>query len=384
MSTTRVLLVGQDPSLPGGMAKYIGGLTRYLESRADIEMTFLNETSAKRRRGMTSANKLTAAVETAIIARVLQREIRRVRPHVVHLNVAHGLSILEKSLLARIAARQNTPALLHVHAAGFDHDLQHMNRVKHQWLAGALMPPNRAVLLSKGQQVQLRRSIPHAASDVVTNSVDLIDPAPPFGAGPLTVGFIGFMDGRKGESTLIAALARCKDPSIRAILAGDGPGRKHAEKAAATLGVAARVKFLGLIDAGDKDRFFRGIDLLCLPSRAENLPIALLEAMAYGRTVVATPVGAITDLVCDGLNGRLVSPDDPDGLAQVMDDFCKDRPRVQRFGRNAWHTIEEEHTWTVNGPRMTAIYHSVHASSLPDGECASKPTEQITDEAPKA
>ncbi|MGO8673269.1 MAG: glycosyltransferase family 4 protein [Capsulimonadaceae bacterium] len=362
----RLLLIGQDPSLPGGMAKCVGGLLEYLHTRRDVDVSFLNETTVKGREGMTSANQWTAVRESALLVNAFRHEIRRFRPHVIHLNVAHGLSMMEKALLARLAAGYGIPAILHVHSASFDTDLATLGRPRRLWLGGAMTAgKNRTVVLSDRLLTLLKSVFSNAKASVVVNSVTLIDPPPSHSTGPLVVGFIGFMDGRKGETTLIDALSACRNDSIRAILAGDGPARRHAEDRAAALELTERATFIGLVDGASKDRFFRDVDVLCLPSQAENLPVALLEGMSYGRPVVATPVGGVPDLVQDRANGRLVPPGQPRALAAVLDELADDRTTLHRMGSAAWQTIATGYTWDVNGPRIVELYRSCAESVRP-------------------
>ncbi len=63
--------------------------------------------------------------------------------------------------------------------------------------------------------------------------------------------------------------------------------------------------------------FYRAIDIFCMPSRQEGLPLALLEAQACGKTVIATSVGGIPDLLCPQ-SGQLIEPDQPESLALAL------------------------------------------------------------------
>ncbi len=359
---TRVLISGQDPSLPGGMAKYVGGLCTYLETAGGIETRFLNETEVKGRTGMMSANRLAAVRESGRLLRGFQRTLRRHRPDVVHLHMAHGLSVWEKAGMAALAARAGIPALVHLHGAGLDVALGAMPARRRRWLDRALARPHRVVALSEGMAGLIRQALPSARVSVIPNAVRLMAPPPPL-ASPPTFGFLGFMDGRKGESDLLRALASPGVPPCSLLLAGDGPMRTGAEALAVRLGLADRVCFLGNIDGAAKDDFFRRIDVLCLPSQAENLPIALLEAMGYGRPVIATPVGGIPDMVTDGAQGRLTPPGDIGALADALTEAALNPEEVRRRGRAAWETVADRFTWERNGPLMVRLYQTMHTET---------------------
>lgn len=350
----RVLISGQDPSLPGGMAQYVGGLRAYLDTTKHIEALFLNETHVKGRDGMFSAGRAAAVQESGRLLTHFRRALREFRPNVVHLNMAHGLSVLEKTAMAAVARRHGIPAVVHVHGAGLDQDIARMPAWQRRWMDGALRSPHHAIVLSERMRGEMRRHLPRVASTVVPNAVTLMDP-PPLHRPPV-FGFLGFMDGRKGECELIAALAASDAPAARLILAGDGPSRPAAEALAARLGLEARVTFLGSIHGAAKDAFLRRIDVLCLPSRAENLPIALLEAMSYGRPVIATRVGGIPEMVGEAEAGWLVPPCDPAALAAALGAAFQDPDEVERRGRAAWETVRDRFTWARCGPEVVNIY----------------------------
>jgi glycosyltransferase involved in cell wall biosynthesis len=122
---------------------------------------------------------------------------------------------------------------------------------------------------------------------------------------------------RKGIDVLLEALARQPaEPVLRLWIAGDGPERARLEQLARARGLERQVRFLGQRD--DKNDLLAACDLFLMPSRAEGLGVAALEAMAMGRPVVAGRVGGLADLVLDGVTGRLVSPGDVDALASVV------------------------------------------------------------------
>lgn len=355
---TRVLISGQDPSLPGGMAKYAGALCAYLATVKEVEALYLNETQAKGRTGMMSANRLAAIQESGRLLRAFQCSLRQHKPDVVHLHMAHGLSVLEKSGMAVLAARTGIPAVVHLHGAGLDTALAEMPAWRRRWLNRALAPPHHVVALSDGMARLIRRFLPSVHATVIPNAVQLVTQPPPL-TSPPTFGFLGFMDGRKGECDLLQALARPEVPPSVLLLAGDGPMRPKAEAMAAQLGLLPRVFFLGNISGAAKDAFFRRVDVLCLPSHAENLPIALLEAMGYGRPVITTSVGGIPDMITNGVQGWLTPLGRMEALAAALTEAAERPDEVCRRGHAAWQTVADRFTWERNGPHVVRLYQSM-------------------------
>jgi len=124
--------------------------------------------------------------------------------------------------------------------------------------------------------------------------------------GARVVVFVGHEYGRKGLDVLLEAMARVRTPHVLLVAGGD-PGMVAGARAlAAQLGVADRVVFQGTV--ADARPALAAADVLCLPSSYEAHALVVLEALACGLPVVATPVGAAPELV-DGANGVLVERD---------------------------------------------------------------------------
>jgi glycosyltransferase involved in cell wall biosynthesis len=127
------------------------------------------------------------------------------------------------------------------------------------------------------------------------------------------IGIAARLETVKGVDLAIDALAAVPDAML--VIAGGGSERKALQSQAASLGIAERVRFLGHVD--DTVRLYRAIDVLCLPSRAEGLPLALLEAQASGARVVAMRVGGVAAGV-DPDTGILVEPGKPGALGHAL------------------------------------------------------------------
>ncbi len=177
--------------------------------------------------------------------------------------------------------------------------------------------------------------------------------APPWGdwaaGGAVLIG-AGRLTRQKGFDLLLRALARIGDRTVRLVLLGDGPERTALEALVAELGLGARVSLPGFVD--DPAAWLAHADLFVLSSRWEGFGHAIVEAMACGLPVLATdcPHGP-AEIITDGLDGRLVSPDDPSALAEGITALLAapaERSRLAVAGarttkRFACHRIAEEY-----------------------------------------
>lgn len=133
-----------------------------------------------------------------------------------------------------------------------------------------------------------------------------------------TILFAGRLSKEKGVDVLLNAYAQynAEGGAARLIILGDGPLRGEYAQLVSKLGIDRNVTFLG--HRNDVFSYYCQADVFVLPSRSEGLPMALLEAMAFGIPVVATNVGGIPDVVCDGISGKLVPPDVPEALTAAF------------------------------------------------------------------
>lgn len=157
---------------------------------------------------------------------------------------------------------------------------------------------------------------------------------------------VGLLQHRKGFDLLIRALGalRRRGRPQNVMVVGDGPERESLEALARAEGVQDDVRFIGtkshdaVIGLMQSSRYF------VLSSRAEGLPLVLVEAMMCGRAVVATAVDGVPEIVKDGLTGILIEPEDEAALADAMDRMDRDDALRQKFG-GAGRIVAEELSW---------------------------------------
>lgn len=147
------------------------------------------------------------------------------------------------------------------------------------------------------------------------------------GEVPLVVA-VGSLFHVKGHDVLLRAAARL--PGVHFTFAGEGDQAEPLAALARELGIAERVHWLGLRD--DVPVVLRAADVFCQPSRSEGLPLAVLEAMAWGLPVVACRVGGMAEAVAAGETGTLVPPEDPAALADALAALLASGPERVRLG----------------------------------------------------
>src|ERR1035441_2719637 len=142
--------------------------------------------------------------------------------------------------------------------------------------------------------------LPPQLIDYIPNGIDVASfpevRREPRTGGEIVIGTVGHLRSEKRQDRLIAACAElARTLSVRLIIAGDGPERPRLEEMARVLGVADRVSFLG--HQSDISSVYNQLDVFVLSSATEQMPLAVLEAMASGLPVVSTDVGDVRDMV---------------------------------------------------------------------------------------
>jgi glycosyltransferase involved in cell wall biosynthesis len=162
------------------------------------------------------------------------------------------------------------------------------------------------------------RTIPNAvdpAELLVTGNGSNVRQRYGIGLNDPLMGVIGRFSPEKGHMFLINAMPAInkKLPKLKIMLIGDGQEKENLQKRINELGLNKSVIFTGYQNnLGD---FYMNMDLLVLPSLSEGMPNVILEAMLYGKSVVATRVGGVPEVVVDGKTGIIVEPQNSEQLS---------------------------------------------------------------------
>jgi len=226
-------------------------------------------------------------------------------------------------------------------------------------------------VLPNGVDVERFTNVSREAIERVRESYDL-------GDGP-TLLFVGTVMPRKGVLDLIRAAGRLTDGEIGDESTGDGragddgtgfdlvvagedelDGEYAAEvlETARNAGVADALSMPGFVPAADLPALYAAADVFVMPSLEEGFGMTVVEALAAGTPVVGTRVGAIDEIVDDGVHGAVVDPNDPAGLAAALE-------RVLTTVANSDDVIVEsqkraqQYSWQSVGRQCEAVYRRV-------------------------
>lgn len=241
---------------------------------------------------------------------------------VVHVHTSSNASFWRKSLVVAMALVLRRPLVVSLHGGGFQAFYAGQSKLGKAWIRYVMRSCRRFVVLTQGWRRWVEQIEPSSTVCVIPNPAPSI-PSQPSDMPPrdkATLAFLGRIEYEKGIDVLLDAIAVARQSGAAWRLACGGTGELSEFRARSrSLGLNDdSVQFLGWLGMEAKDALLRECSLLVLPSRAENMPVSILEAYAYGKPVIATAVGGIPDVVEDGKDGWMVPAGDSHALAVAL------------------------------------------------------------------
>jgi glycosyltransferase involved in cell wall biosynthesis len=297
--------------------------------------------------------------------------ILRLKPGLIH---AHELispattAILAGSLLG-------CPVIATVHRSGPPGDVMRMRsrplgRLRMRWLRGRI---DRFVVISRAIDGELAaEGVPERKRVWISNGVDVRRFFPLGAAEKLALrrrlqlspqAVLAVFTGRLAPEKQIDALVevwpelQARFPQAGLLVVGSGPEEAALKTLAARCVPGDSIRWLGAQD--EVAPFLQASDFFVLPSRAEGLSVALLEAMACALPAAATDVGGARDVIIDGQNGRLVPPGDKQALCDALLAMLADEANRLRMGRAARQSIQAGFSLENTADQLYALYQEV-------------------------
>ena len=172
--------------------------------------------------------------------------------------------------------------------------------------------------------------------------------------------FVGRLEPDKGAEQFVEALATIRDEPWTATVVGDGSTRAAVEKLASRIGVGDRIRFAGSASSQDLGGYYRRCSLVVFSSiLPESFGLVGVEAMSFGKPVVAFPSGGVTQWLDDGVTGLIVPHGDVTRLAENIRRLLRDRVERQRLGDNARAAVQKKYTLARHLEQVQNLYHRV-------------------------
>lgn len=281
---------------------------------------------------------------------------------VVHIHFSSGASSIRKEILARRALQAGKCVVMHAHGSEYKLYWHGMTDAQKRRTLRVLKKVSVLVVLGEAwRDFFASIGVPGERILVLPNPVKIPEKVPNrSGRKRVTFAFLGMIGNRKGAFDLLDAICKLT-PNTRNrchfIFAGNGEAGRLRMLANAS-GLTSEVTILDWLDAEKRDEVLAEADAFVLPSYNEGLPMALLEAMAWGLPIICTPVGSITDVVIDGRNGLLVSPGEVAAITAAIERLAGNESERLKIGAAARFSVIPLSAETYIS-QLCALYNSL-------------------------
>lgn len=298
------------------------------------------------------------------MTRVVRRELRRNAPDVIHFHW-----VLPNGMIA-LALPHDVPVVISVHGADV------------RFLGGRLRPLTRRILARADALVAASSKILDTVSDLYPDAAAKSVVIPhgadselfkqgERSAARMALGIpedrrvvlgIGRLVRKKGFDLLVDAMDSISDPSVELFIVGDGPERPRL----AAMSAGDRVHLPGRASRSQVATWMAAADVVAIPSvevagDVDSGPVVMMEALASGRAVVATPIGMAPDVVDHGVNGYLLESLDPVHVASMLTLAIENSAAL---GAAAADTFDAIGDWSRVAVELGQIYESAISSRI--------------------
>lgn len=305
----KVLMVGNDPSVKGGITSVIGQLLSYDWSKHNVEMMFVPT--------YVEGNNIKKVAFFSKAYLRIERELKNHRPDVVHIHMSYKGSFVRKFAIHKLCKKYSIPDIIHLHGSEFQKWYDGTTASQKKQIKTLLKECDAFVVLGEKWNKVVKTIEPDTNTVVVYNTVSIPNVST-YWMQPFKILYLGVLIKRKGVSDLLKAISllssEVSSNKVQFIIAGNGEEEETLRKQCKDLEITNLVSFLGWVDGERKIKLLSECQMFVLPSYNEGLPVSILEAISYGMPVVSTDVGDISSAVHDGENGYLVLPGDVETL----------------------------------------------------------------------
>ncbi len=357
-SPLRVCLITPvPPPFSGGIERWSKILTEYVALRSDTSFDII-DISVRWRESYDEAVWKRAIGGNIQLARDCIRLVRclRRKPHVVHLTTPGGLATFRDNIMSRIAAGMGVPVVYHLHFGRVPQVIA-TNSLEARNLKSTAQRVFSVMPIDMATEAALREWSPKARITRVPNCVDLnclpkrteVDGVQP------SVVFLGNVLSTKGVCELLEAWAELRPTGWRLKIVGEyDPGF---QKELAARYPSETVEYLGNKPHGEAMEILAQASVFILPSYTEGFPNAVLEAMALGKPIIGTRVGAIPEML-DGDCGVLISPKSSREVRDALELLIKDRDLRNRLAKKARARASQEYSLESVFNQYRQVWHA--------------------------
>lgn len=346
----KVCMVVPEETVKGGIASVVNGY-RQKGLGENITISYVESY-----RDGSKWQKLGKALKAYVLFR---KEIRKNRPDIVHIHSSFGPSFYRKMPFIYMANKAGIPIVNHIHGAEFDVFYEKASDKKRKRIQIVYNKCHMLIALSKEWEERLSQIVPAEKICIIENYC-MIPKEPTRGEEKIL--FLGEISKRKGCLDIPKIYHKyCCESAAHGVtpwplvMAGDGPDKEIVEKVLSR----ENVRFTGWVRGKEKDKLLESCGLFLFPSYNEGMPMAILEAMAYGMAILTTNVGGIPKLIEDGFSGFLCEPGSQEIMVKRLLELTEDTDKRRLYGMAAREKALHHYSYETHRKKMVMAYEKV-------------------------
>ncbi len=383
---TKILMVVPDRMVMGGIASVVNGYREY-GIGDEYEITYVESYV-----NGSKFDKLKIALKAY---RKFRKALKASDYDLVHIHSSFGPSFYRKMPFINMAYKRNVTIVNHIHGAEFENFYPQASNSKKKLIRKIYGKCQRIVVLSDEWREKISEIVPKDRIDIVENYC-IIPEGEPEGNGKKIL-FLGEIGQRKGcydipdiirrteealtgnknpedkenrtsvngeDNGLTAGgesngrTADGEDNKLTVVLGGNGDTTPVSLKIE-EFGLKSSFEFPGWVRGSDKEKLLRGSGIFLFPSYNEGMPMSVLEAMAYGLSVITTNVGGIPKLISHGETGFIFEPGDTKAMAECLSKLLNDEELRRRIGQQAREFVIKNYSFEKHLEKLKAVYSKV-------------------------
>lgn len=338
-----------DRLVKGGIASVVNGYREH-DFSGKCEVSYIESY-----RNGSKWEKLAKALKGYLL---FFREMILNKPDIVHIHSSFGPSFYRKMPFIYMACFRGVPVINHIHGAEFETFYLKASDRKKRRIRKVYGKCTMLIALSEEWKRNLESVVSPEKITVIENYCKIPDLSGTEKKKQIL--FLGEIGKRKGCYDIPEIYGRVleKGERLPLIMAGDGE-LAEVKKLFEDRDLLESVSFPGWVRGADKDKCLKESGIFLFPSYYEGMPMAVLEAMAYGMAIVTTRVGGIPHLLEDGGSGYLCEPGDIEGLSKRLLELSKDGDKRRKMGERARQKAIADYSMESHIKKLMDLYGRV-------------------------
>ncbi len=351
MSKLSLLIVGSNNKPTGGIPRYIPNQIDHLPSSVTATVYDI---------GAPGGSGAAWFLKSLILALfdAIKFPFRR-RPDVAHIHTSHAFSFFRSSFYVLFVSYVwRRPVVYHIHGSSFDEFMKTDSLILRKYQSVVFNATDEVIVLGDYWYEEMSQ---HIASDKLTIIKNAITPGkyePKYNTDPFTIVFISDLVRRKGVLEIVEAINSMQDSTLPDFTVELGGKGELSNKFHSIADRHDNVTYHGYVSEEKKRELLNEGNIYILPSYAEGLPIAMLEAMAGGNAIISTTVGSIPEVITDN-HGILIEAGDTGALKNAMVSMLENRRTTREMARKNRQTVSKSYSWKVVMEQLVHCYEGL-------------------------